>query len=970
MPRDPQVARMPNDYTISRRIFPNSAVHRIVALLVLHAGGGEVAHAQARQAAVIGVIRDAANGQPVVGALVIAEGAYDRRSARSDSAGSYRLAGVATGPTVLLARRIGYAPSRVPVTVPTTGEIRQDIVLAMSALELPRTIVTADATSRARGELGTASVIGREAIANQTAASLAGVLELVPGTVLAPPGLGGVQQFSVRSAPASTDVVVPGSSSSPSAAALASAGTLIVLDGVPLSNNANLQSAGPRAELTVATSAGGGVDLRRIPASTLEHVEVIRGVPSARYGDLTSGVVVVDTRAGAVPPAIQARLDARTSEVSTIGGWAFGRDDATEQRAATASLNLARTRLAPGVRDDEATRVATQLAFRTVFGGRLPGTSEARGGLDLRLDGYRLEQNSPEQPDVQPGRTTSARDAGGRLSARARLTSDGGTRAELTLSADRSAQRASAQTLTVRPALPFTDRLEPGRATGRFIGGQFLAGYTLEGQPWLLYSRAELARPAQRFARADHRLRAGAEVRREGNSGAGYQFDIAAPPQVSFNGVQGFDRPRRFDAVPAVATTALYLDDRFVAALPKGAALDVQAGVRLDVLHDGSTPFSAARSAVVQPRLNVEIAPRSWVRLRGSAGTTTKAPSVLSLYPAPQYFDVVNVNYFANDPAERLAVLTTFVRDPSNDGLGFSRTRRLEAGLELSVPRQQAALSLVAFDDRTRGAVGLDQQVESILRERFDFVDSTQGTGRPPVIVEPASRADTVPILIDQPANNLTLSSRGVEATLALPEIPYLHTRVEMQGALVRTRLEDRGFDFGRLFSSFQLDQRVPRAPYFLDAVRTGERALVTTRIIHQQPELGLIVTAVVQHTLRDRQQDEAATDSLAFAGYVTRGGALVPVPAESRTDPEFDDLRVPRGGQFSRSNGPRPDWLMNLQVSKTLPRGGRLSFFAFNVLDRRGRFGGSGYDPRPYPGLRFGVDLSMPLVTRYGGAQ
>ena len=60
----------------------------------------------------------------------------------------------------------------------------------------------------------------------------------------------------------------------------------------------------------------------------------------------------------------------------------------------------------------------------------------------------------------------------------------------------------------------------------------------------------------------------------------------------------------------------------------------------------------------------------------------------------------------------------------------------------------------------------------------------------------------------------------------------------------------------------------------------------------------------------------------------------------------------------------------MNLQVSKTLPRGGRLSFFAFNVLDRRGRFGGSGYDPRPYPGLRFGVDLSMPLVTRYGGAQ
>ena len=35
-----------------------------------------------------------------------------------------------------------------------------------------------DPAGRARGELGTASVIGSEAIRNQTAASLAGILEL------------------------------------------------------------------------------------------------------------------------------------------------------------------------------------------------------------------------------------------------------------------------------------------------------------------------------------------------------------------------------------------------------------------------------------------------------------------------------------------------------------------------------------------------------------------------------------------------------------------------------------------------------------------------------------------------------------------------------------------------------------------------------------------------------------------------
>ena len=929
-----------------------------------------VVHAQTRATAVVGNVRDATTGERVGGASIVSEGAEDRRGARSDSTGSYRLDGLPAGPAVLLVRRVGYAPTRVPLNIPASGQVRQDIVLAASALNLPRTIVTADATSRARGELGTASVVGREAIANQTAASLAGVLELTPGTVLAPPGLGGVQQFSVRSAPASTEVVRPGGTTGPSAAALASFGTLIVLDGVPLSNNANLQSAGPRAELTVATSAGGGVDLRRIPASTLERVEVIRGVPSARYGDLSNGVVVVDTRAGAVPPAIQARLDARTSEVSAIGGWSAARDRTDERRALTASFDVARTRLQPGIRDDAATRVAGQFAYRTAFGSAIRGSDAPRGGIDVRLDGYRLEQNSPEQPDVQPGRLTTARDLGVRLSTRARLNSDQGSRLELTLSADRANQEARAQTLTVRSALPFTDRIEPGRATGRFIGGQFLAGYTLEGQPWLLYSRLEALRPIVRFAAADHLLRAGLEARREGNSGAGYQFDIAAPPQVSFNGVQGFDRPRRFDSAPPVATTSLYLDDRISAALPAGALLNLQAGVRLDVLHDQGTPFSAARSAVAQPRLNAEIAPRPWIRLRGSAGKTTKSPSVLSLSPALQYFDVVNVNYFANDPAERLAILTTFVRDPTNTDLGFSTTRRLETGIELASSRQQATLSIVAFDDRTTGGVGLQQQVTSILRERFDFVDSTAGTGRPPQIIDPATKIDSVPVLIDRPANNLTLSSRGYEVTLSLPELPRLHTRIEMQGSLVRTRLADAGLDFGRLFTTFQLDQRVARAPFFEDAVRTGERTLVTTRIIHQQPELGLVVTAVVQHTLKDRQRDIAATDSLAFSGFVTRGGSVVPVPRESRGEAQFSDLRIPRSGQFSRGNGPRPDWIMNLQVSKTLPLGGRLSFFAFNVLDRRGRFGSAGFDPRQYPGLRFGVDLSLPLAARSGGAQ
>jgi len=81
----------------------------------------------------------------------------------------------------------------------------------------------------------------------------------------------------------------------------------------------------------------------------------------------------------------------------------------------------------------------------------------------------------------------------------------------------------------------------------------------------------------------------------------------------------------------------------------------------------------------------------------------------------------------------------------------------------------------------------------------------------------------------------------------------------------------------------------------------------------------------------------------------------------EERASPEYSDLRVPRTGTFVDLNETPPDWLMSLQVSKTLPRGGRLSFFAFNVLDRRGRRE-PGVGIRVFPELEFGVEAMLPL--------
>lgn len=920
-----------------------------------------VAHAQELGRHVSGRVRDAETGLPVPGATVVVEGTSV--AAQSDSAGRYALARVPAGPQVLLARRVGYAPGRVPVTIGAV-DLVVDLAVARSALRLREVRVTADAAGRARGELGTASVVNREAIANQTAASLAGVLELTPGVVLAPPGLDGVQQLSLRAAPAT-----------PASGDVSSFGTLIVLDGVPLSNNANLQSGGPRAELGFPTSAGGGIDLRRIPASTLERVEVIRGIPSARFGDLTQGAVVIDTRAGAIAPELLGRYDAQTAELSFAGGRAFGGGGARRQ-ALSVTADVARTRIAPGSRDDAALRGALQLAHRVRFTAR-DSTSAGAGDddgqtaaagltLDTRLDVYQLYEDRPEQPDIVRGRSNWSRDNGLRAAERAtwrpgRAAGRAGARVTATASVERTGQNSYSQRFLLRGAQPFSGRLTPGRDTGFFVGGEYLAHARVTGAPWLLYARLEGERPTSWWG-ASQVMRAGVELRREWNAGAGYQFDVAAPPQATFTGILGYARPRRYDAIPAVATSALYVDERLQRATPLGAA-DVQAGLRLDALHRGATWASAAQSGVLEPRLNAQLSPRSWLRLRAGAGRTAKAPSLADLRPAPTFYDVVNVNWFATDPAERLAILTTYVRDATNPSLGFAHSDKAEAGVEIDLGRAGATLAVTAFDDRLRGAPSAGDASAAVLRERFALADSSTGTGRPPAYVEPAAQVDTVPIFLGRPENNLALDTRGVEVTLATPPLPALRTRLELQASVLDSRIRRAGAEFsGSSFSEFQLRPERARVAFYDPTTHVGRRTLLTWRLVHQQPAVGLVVTATVQQTLGERVQALQVPDTLGFAGYVTRQGEVVYVPRAERGGPQYADLRGTRPDFFTTPFTTPDGWIMNLQVSKTLPLEGRLSFYAYNALALTGRYGTANAANRLYAPVRFGTELSMPL--------
>ena len=81
--------------------------------------------------------------------------------------------------------------------------------------------------------------------------------------------------------------------------------------------------------ITTGTARAKGVDMRMVSTDFIESVEVIRGIPSVEYGELTSGVIKIQRKAGAHPWEARIKSDPESKLVylgkgfATNKGWIF-----------------------------------------------------------------------------------------------------------------------------------------------------------------------------------------------------------------------------------------------------------------------------------------------------------------------------------------------------------------------------------------------------------------------------------------------------------------------------------------------------------------------------------------------------------------------------------------------------------------------------------------------------------------------
>ncbi|MEG1839387.1 MAG: TonB-dependent receptor, partial [Bacteroidaceae bacterium] len=235
----------------------------------------------------------------------------------------------------------------------------------------------------------TASSISRSAIDHLQATSLTDIMELLPGQLASNPTLNSPGKASLRQV--QTD-------------ALNSMGTSIVFNGAPVSNNANLQIGNTAKEGSLNTSftstAGSGTDMRQISVDNIESVDVIRGIPSVEYGDLTSGVIIINPKAGVYPVQLRLKINPTLTQASVGKGFGLGK------KAGNISFDFD---YAKSLSDERRPYQAFQrftgnVLYSKVFGAKLNTTTGI--GFYSDLDAQKLDPSDVRYQRVRSSKNT------------------------------------------------------------------------------------------------------------------------------------------------------------------------------------------------------------------------------------------------------------------------------------------------------------------------------------------------------------------------------------------------------------------------------------------------------------------------------------------------------------------------------------------------------------------------------------
>jgi len=919
-------------------------VRWMILLATLLAGSIAIAQTPSRYK-VAGKVSEQGSNEPVMMASVVIQdlGLW----AVTDADGHFEIVNVPAGKHELVFTLLGYETVERPIDL-KSDITKMSVEMAVSSLSLDAVVVTA----KEGGEITTASKISKQTLEHIQPSSLKDVMQLLPGSVTENPTLTQVGALSIRDIGSNAANV---------------AGTALIVDGASFSNDANLQmlstgTAMGGGESNVASTAGGGVDTRQVSTDNIESVEVIRGIPSVVYGDLTSGAVVVKTKAGVTPWEIRLKADPQLKQVSFGKGFSLGEKGGVMNFDADYAHAYSDVRSPASAYNRFNFQAGWSGNFRKVF------------TLNAKLRGNWSNATNASDPDLLLDELTQERDRGLRLNVNGRwiVNKPWLTNVEYLVAGSITDQFSRSRVYQGSAGrTPTSSAMYDGEYKGFFTPAQYYSDVRVYGRP--VDAQAKLtAHQTGRYGAVTNKVLAGFEWKMQGNVGAGKVFDPTMPPSP---GSASAFRERSYRDIPFLHALTGYLEDNVK--LPLGSTLlEIQAGARLNTILASGIATGAFFS--VEPRINLRYVlvkkPEGLRELvvRGGWGVTGKMPSMIYLYPEPAYKDMVSFYYNDFDATGTgLAVITTKRVETARENLRLQRSRNLEAGIEFETDRFSG--SLVGFYEKMTDGYGFATEYVPMEYKRYGY---TWSGGTPSQVVIPSgasvdwrvgevtvdgqplpSITDTTFMALTRPVNGVSLNKWGVEFTFDVAKIPAIGTSVNVSGAWMHVTTLNTAYA-QRLYAGTSSGRTYPWVGIYGGSSTTSngsekERFSSNLRFITHIPQLAMVVTLTAQmvffestrNLCRFEGQDRAVYDAEAGTWKVSplyimdRAGRTLPFTEEMAQDPQYRNLILTTNTDTYYVRQSYPFYgMLNLRLTKEIGRWATVSFYANNFLNLRGR--------------------------------
>ncbi|MCM1300583.1 MAG: TonB-dependent receptor [Alistipes senegalensis] len=875
----------------------------------------------------------------------------------SDKDGRFVVRGVPRGKTGFVISCLGYATTEVEVDV-IAGMDGLDFHLPEENLALESVVVTAREVPDA---MATSRTVGEKAIEHLQMVNASDISALLPGGKTVNPDLTQNLPFSLRDGGAPS-------------VGNASFGTAVEVDGVRLSTNASL------GDMT-------GASTRNIASTNIESIEVITGVPSAEYGDISSGIVKLKTRKGRTPYTVTLATNPRTKQASFSKGFDLG------GRNGVLNTNVEYTRATknPTSPYTSYSRAGLSLNYHNTFARTVR--------FDFGLTGNLGGMNTKDDPDAPNGEWQKVKDDAVRAYTTVNWQPNrkGLTSLDFSVSVNyrnnHDRQRLHPITGTTTSAV---HAMTQGYYFADILPSDYFATKNIDSRE-LNYAAGLKASWLYSWGGVHSHTKLGVDWRAEGNVGDGEYYD---DPATASNGY----RPRPYTDIPYMHNLAAYLEEMLT--LPIGSTtLQLMAGLRAEKTIIKHSDYK--NTSNFSPRFNLKYRIADWLTVRAGWGITEKLPSFNILYPNPKYRDY---EVFSHKYGEQMA--SVYYTQPYsilyNPDLRWQRNRNSEVGVDFRAG--QTRVSLVGYFNRTTHPYELSESYAPFTYRTMQFptsgnhnlsaipanpifkVDSQTGDlfvrdGDDPstgwVQMEEKQRVTRF-VQNTQQANGSPIDRMGLEFVVEFPRIQPIRTDLRLDGAYGYTHYVNDG-EWCYTPNSSTGNQFFPYVGIYPDTGgatityngRTTHRLDANLTATTHIPSIRMIISLRLEATLLRRQQNLSEWNGKPYAfnvsedgktpadgniydgnsytaiwpvAYMDMDGNRHPFTDAERNDPAFASLMLRSGNAYHyRLSDYNPYFSANLSVTKEIGDHVSISFYANNFTNSRKYV-------RPYAGGTGGI--------------